>query len=200
MRPVAFLTSLFLILAQAPVTPTTPANSIVQLRAFFSDGTKGSCSGVSVQEEFGNFLTSDHCIGKRLELGGQQLMVIRQDPTEDIALVSLQRPSGIPAIRLGKAPMFRDKTEALGFAFQTSLLLSIGTIFQGELDFEGAGVSMVFIGNTMAGMSGGAIVNDEGKLVSLVKGGGKPGTTIQVFGLGVRYKAVKRMFLQGQMN
>lgn len=200
MRVFAFFLALGVLSAQTSPNPFPPFRSVAQLKIIFADGTEGSCSGVSVQEGLGNFLTSAHCLGKWGEINGKEISIRQIDQEDDIALISLGEPSGVPAIRLGKAPKFRDKTEALGFAFHSPLLVAIATIFQGELAFEGAGESMVFIGNTTAGMSGGAIVNANGQLVSLVKGGGKIGSVLQTFGLGVRYKAMKKMYLQGQMN
>lgn len=193
MRFVAFL----LALSIAPFTPQPVEQSIVHLKSRIGEDGM-SCSAVSIKEELGNFLSSLHCLGENLLVNGSPAQVLMKDENHDLMLVTINKPSGIPPIRLGGNPTRFTSTRALGYAFATDLLLSIPTTFQGELEFEGEENSGVFIGNTVGGMSGGAIVNSAGQLVGLVKGGGKVGSPYQWFGLGVPYAAVRKLYLEGQ--
>jgi len=196
------LTLLLTLLILSPI-PSPASNwpfsrisrSLVHLRVDKPDGSgKGTCTGFSVDELQGLYLTAGHCASGEVQAGDVRFDVLERGVETDLAL--LQAPVGLPALPLSPP---KEGEEYVGVGFPSGLArpFLFPMVFQGDLTLPGRGVKdSVFVGGAMSGMSGGPVVDRRGAAVSVITAGGRPGTDIQDITFGALYREMVRVVLK----
>jgi len=146
------------------------------------------CSGIVIDDQRDYVLTAEHCViyalrvGKRFTVNGKEGTVVMRDTPEDLAVVRVE-DLNLPAIKPSKKDLRQgDFVMTLGYAYgatdpqvRISNLVYKGSGVQvgdGWCDSSCYGVAIDHIG----GMSGGPVVDSDGKLVGIVQfGDGKTG-------------------------
>lgn len=149
---------------------------------------RGSCTIISI--EYPYFATAGHCLVGVMFIGEVIFDAVAVDTKNDIAIIKgdIKRPG----LRLGKKPHRGEKVLIMGYSAPPELLFWEALVV-GDFDPWMKGeVGVVTSANAAFGMSGGAIINEDGYLVGMITGGGNPSTAFQNIGTGVTYEALKR--------
>lgn len=154
------------------------------------DKTMG-CSAFSIKPEEGLFVTAGHCTAGALTAGRVTFGVVEVDKEADLAVIQADGLN-IPALQVAHPPKRGASYHAVGYPAGIPNPVLVPSVFQGEFPILGE-ESAVFVGNTLPGMSGGPIVDDNGIVVSVVLAGGNPATVVQNLGFGARFKALFRL-------
>ena len=149
--------------------PLLMEQSIVMLQMPNDEGVmKAVCSGVVVQTVPVPFIfTEAHCIDgadiTTMRVEGNALVEVARN--HDVVLLRVQGwlVKHVPARMAEKDPEIGSRVRAAGWAFGRFVAVTVGHI-SGEYDGE-----LYFDIECIRGMSGGPIVNDDGKVVSLVR-------------------------------
>lgn len=127
------------------------------------------CSATSVELPDGDLLTAKHCIGaETLNVNGRAVTVVR---AANVDLVVLRfadgKPSRLPKLKMRQKPLARGSFIAV-FGYP------LGEIFAGWSGTLGSYVAsdgMVWIDvHVVPGQSGGPVVDEQGRVVTIVKG------------------------------
>lgn len=147
------------------------AQSLVAL----SDARGNFCSGFVIDSKRDYILTANHCVDGQEEIlvDGKTSVVIHQDFKEDLAV--LQSETSKPALRPSARPIKRgSEVLSLGYAYgadtyqsRTSHVAYASVQVPEWCESSCVGVDNDHIG----GMSGGPVVDSDGKLVSNVQFG-----------------------------
>ena len=182
------------IVAFLGVTLTAPSLplSVVRFVTKLETGEVAYCSGFSISQEKKLYLTAKHCLVPELNWNGNVMVPVYIDET-DLAIVTTD--VGLPEMTLGNPPSPRDVVESIGFPFEMDALFFVPGKFQTNADL-GERVAL-FVGNMIPGMSGGPIVNTKDEVVSVVLGGGKPGSIVQIAGWGAQWEDLARVWKLG---
>jgi hypothetical protein len=138
------------------VEPADPSASVISV--YYQGEFVGS--GVVVGEDGGEFLvlTAWHVLpADSTSLGG--FYVVRADSTRDLALLSV--PGRAEALRVGESPRLGQRIRIFAH-YEDVAATTQGVISNPELGWVDAPI--------LAGMSGGAVVDDSGDLVGIVLG------------------------------
>jgi S1-C subfamily serine protease len=157
----------------AAVLPTQPRTARPQAR-----GPSQEPEGSAVALAHGLFVTAAHVLGQegqvllRLDDGRvYEAKVLARDPATDLAL--LESPAPARPIRWGEAPIQGADVCAVGNAFGLGISVACGVVSQTDVTHAGFNRIEDFLQTDAAtnpGMSGGALVNAEGKLVGVISG------------------------------
>lgn len=187
---------LFLPLSTTPST-TWPVvkikKSLVQLvvdKPAADGGGKGTCTGFSIDEIKGLYVTAAHCATGAVRAGDVEFEVIEVVDSPDVDLALLSADVVLPALPT-TPPKEAGDYLGVGFPAGSNKPFFFPMMYQGDID-KGA----VFVGSALGGMSGGPIVDKTGAVVSVITAGGRPGTQIQDITFGTVYKAMMRLILR----
>ena len=131
-----------------------------------------SCTGFSINQIHGYFLTAAHCVGTGLTVDATPATTIIVDEALDIALVMVDVHK--PALKPASEPQKGDPVAAVGYGndlsvslFRTGVVSAPRILLSAEVPGEWLMVSTPFI----QGMSGGPVVDAHGHLVSIIQRG-----------------------------
>jgi S1-C subfamily serine protease len=157
----------------AAVLPTRPRTARPQAR-----GPSQEPEGSAVALAHGLFVTAAHVLGQEgrvlLRLADGRVYeaeVLARDPASDLAL--LESPAPARPIRWGEAPIQGAEVCAVGNAFGLGISVACGVVSQTDVTHAGFNRIEHFLQTDAAtnpGMSGGALVNAEGRLVGVISG------------------------------
>lgn len=137
----------------------------------------GSCVGISTDKDY--FLTTAHVTidlymdSLYVEVGGDLHLasVVYMDTTTDLALLTTNDSSGVGVVDFGNSENLRygDKIKAQGYPgfMQTVCIETSGTVLR-------HGDRIWFLGFIAGGMSGGPLLNQDGKVIGLIVGFARP--------------------------
>jgi len=161
----------------------------------------GLCTAFSVNAAKAVWLTASHCYKEDLTIMlGEEYRVMKvpyRDEGDDGLMVLVTDPrtgAGIPALKLGPRPQSEDPVILRGFG---------GSYFQRQdgrfiADNVTGNVSdtpiMLFTAHGMPGMSGGPVLDKDGKVVSVILGGFQPGPMgFEILSYGTPYDHLKEV-------
>jgi S1-C subfamily serine protease len=175
------------------------APSVIRISATFEDST-GSCTAFSVNETPGRWITAAHCAAGDVTVGSLVFRPLEIDAEHDLAL--LETPHGLPPLLLGPQPVIGDSTLSVGYPLHAEKLVGVPSLYQGVFRMwpEDTIPFAIFSGNSMPGMSGGPILDRQGRVVSVVLGGGNPAQAYQNVGFGVPYAALRKLTMKWQIG
>jgi S1-C subfamily serine protease len=164
----------------APLTPeelSARLHASTARLANVSQGQEvGSCTAFSINEDRRYWMTAFHCLGEEMFIDGQIAWSIYKNETHD--LVVLQSP-GIarPALPLAtENPRVGDAIASLGYGYGFAIpQFRRGVVSLLELPGENIHILTekttvnVYDIQWMGGMSGGAVVNAAGEVISVVQ-------------------------------
>ncbi len=146
-----------------------PYTSIVRLTTF--DG-KGFCSGFVINEERHLVLTADHCLDRLPLIKGQPAPEVFHVPALDIAILDAPGVIGLDAFesRVEEVPP-NLKIAAVGYAGGEEEFTQMegAVIFPLADPAPGVGLMTLMSPAFKAGMSGGPILDPEGKVIGIVQ-------------------------------
>lgn len=196
----AFVTYLFGLIAHADGWPARKVLESVIRVSVEIQGSSGTCTAFSVDQQRGQFITAGHCAKGPMSLGHIAFAPLDENTEADLALVQASQ-GGLPALKLGGEPRTGDATLSVGYPLSSPKPMLIPSLYQGQFDaWNDGGNFAIFSGNPMVGMSGGPIVNTRGEVVSVVLGGGNPSQAFQNVGFGTPYQALRRILLKQRTN
>ena len=151
-------------------------------------------------------ITASHCVNDEVGYAelktahGANTRVIKLDKQHDIAL--LETEETMPPLELGPKPKLGDRVWQVGYGETGAgphvlffyLLPSYIQALKGETPLYNFHDMNTMAGNSFAGMSGGPIVDDNGKVVSSVIGGAPHDSDFGIIGNGSEYDALKKFF------
>jgi len=148
---------------------------------------KGHCTAFAIRFDPPTYVTSSHCLlDEAGVINGSKAVVVAVKGE----LAGLVVPDGkaIPALILGSKPELGDHIIAFGYGGPESIPFFFEGPYLGETKFHDVDHHLsYFQQNTMKGMSGGPIVNSEGRVVSVALCGGSYSPTDAQFGCGETY-------------
>lgn len=133
-----------------------------------TQGVNAICTAFSIDEKYGYWMTANHCVGKDETIDLTPAVTVWADPDNDVAILrsSLHKPA------LAPSPVgVRRGLPAAGFGYgyghtvpmMRSGHVSIADTTLGGLQGRWTLMDFSFIG----GMSGGPVVDDHGRVISL---------------------------------
>lgn len=164
--------------------------SIVRLTMTISeDGEEfdSVCTGEVIDNQRDFVLTADHCIGKAIKADGLDASPVWENKDADLAVLQvpgIDKPEIVPAFsKLSKG----DEVATTGYGYGMDK-----PIFRHEyvaepdnpMPYEGFSGKYLFVDNGyIGGMSGGPVVNQDGRMVGIVQMGDRDSG----FGRGIDY-------------
>lgn len=199
----SFLMNVYLLLnVQAYDWSTTLARveeSIVRVNADFidDDGDEAmkTCTGFIINQRENYVLTAHHCLGEQVRVDGMMSYIVKDSDRLDLTiLVNLASP-GRPALKPSSKQLRRGlPVAALGYGHaQASLTSKTGAIMAPAFTWHGfPGVYFLVDFGLVSGMSGGPMVDAEGRVVSInqqtdpdtMTGLGRPLSVLREFAKG----------------
>lgn len=127
------------------------------------------CTGFVINKH--RVMTAAHCVGEAMTADGIAVKVLKADETTDLALLDVD--TNKPALAFQDRPLERgDALTALGYGFGWTriLVLEVKVLL---VDYTPPGTDLaagMFVdGGYIGGMSGGPVVDANGKVVSIVQ-------------------------------
>ena len=172
----------------------------------------GHCSGFSVRSykaqgvPYGLFVSADHCVikGARYEIEGKpawpmdglieggKVTDTRYEGEDIVVFLSLDVQK--PELEIGLLPQTGETILGMGYGLDSPTPLFFdGLVISLNYLVDDMGYRMYFSNNWIPGMSGGPIINQKGKIVSVVQCGGHPASHYQNIGCGARYWTLAKM-------
>lgn len=148
--------------ATPPVKKFDTRASVIEIH-----NSKSFCSAFSIDKDKGLYITAAHCIEDNLMMQTSIVKPLAHNDEADLAII--QSNIHLPAIPLGDPPPLGSKVTAIGqldgYPFTYTVPL---TIYGVKISPE-HGYMFVFTGKdqVIEGMSGGPIVDEKGKAVSV---------------------------------
>lgn len=135
-----------------------------------------SCTAFSINEDRRYWMTAFHCLAPEMLLDGQIAWIVYKNETHDLAVLMAPGRSA-PALALADtAPAIGQTIAALGYGHGFPIpQFRVGTV--AALDLPGKEIDVITEKTTVTvfdvafieGMSGGAVVNTDGDVVSVVQ-------------------------------
>lgn len=177
---------------------TIPAQSIGRLEGTSVDGN-GQCTAFSIHAERAYWVTATHCLMKEMFIDGVRrvMRIIEQeDGVMGLAVIATDpRPEGgrVRALRMGKEPDAGDEMLQAGFGMNAPSLLLLRGPAIGPMPLPTEeGEPAFFMGmSNIEGMSGGPVLDEDGKVVSVIIG--RVQSAGQPLAFGAPYSKVKRL-------
>jgi S1-C subfamily serine protease len=162
--------------------------------AFGTAEDGGHCTLFMVNAKAHLAVSAYHCVAAggnwRVELPGRVALAIPTlvNPANDLAMFRVDDWTA-PSLRLRTAPVAPGTPlAAVGYPLGSLVpLFTFGTVSSPNSVLPGAPfpAGVVVFGNFIAGMSGGPILDEQGRVVSVVQAGGHAATEAQDLGYGV---------------
>lgn len=134
------------------------------------DGGAYVCTGFVIDQPRGYVLTAAHCLGEGLSADAWPAFPVWEDKEVDLAVIALTRAAK-PALKPVKAdPRMGQPVLAFGYGYgEHSPIVREGIVANPEMNITGLKKTwLVFSGGAIGGMSGGPIVDGNGKVLSIV--------------------------------
>lgn len=150
----------------------------------FGEMTEYGCSAWSYAPR--KFITAAHCVGSDMKIEDHPVFAVKTDTTEDLAVLVADVVK--PSLTLREAPVTRlEEVTGLGYGFSweyptvtfNKVLMFDYTPFPDEV-YPG----IWFQGGFIGGMSGGAVIDKDGMVISIVQRGNES------IGYGVSAKTI----------
>lgn len=125
------------------------------------------CTAFSMGDDY--FATASHCLpeGVPVTVYGKEFQVVQNDSTIDIAVFRTKEAVNVPALRMGPKPKQGDWVLSLGYlSGRQSITFFPGMVLHTDDPQFGFG-SFVTAGHSGTGMSGGPVVDGQGRVVSI---------------------------------
>ncbi len=134
------------------------------------DGVEGKCSAFSIDERRNLFLTAGHCIGTDLKLDGFQAAVVYTSKAHDLAVLVCFGVN-MRALTPSTQTMQRGTPVAtFGYGYGwIKIMLRSGEVAIPDIQINELGGERFLIANftLVGGMSGGPMVDTDGRVVSI---------------------------------
>jgi S1-C subfamily serine protease len=146
-----------------------------QQSVVYIQNTEGRCSGFMIAPH--RVMTAKHCVGEALTVDNKPATVLRMSEELDLALLEAEVKR--PLLTFRDAPIHRwEHLTAIGHAFgwprdADITALQVIVIFTSQPIEPDSANGMIVQGQFIGGMSGGPIVDQDGKVVSIVQRGGE---------------------------
>lgn len=183
----ALVGTLLLLIVSTPVGATKYPTSDM-IAAISIPG--GSCSAFSVHPA-GTYFTAAHCLHGGAELDGRSVTILLIDDQTDLGVF---KAKGRTAFLLGKAPKVGSVAYLAGYGAIPGVLIQWqGLVFATAVSPAEGIPPVLLIGTAVSpGMSGGPMINKDGKVISVISGGGDVTGTLRNLTGGVPYFAVEQ--------
>lgn len=180
---------------------TIPIDNSIGRLTFLAgeDEQKAVCTAFSINQKKAIWMTASHCVGKEMFVGElyRVMSVDYQDDGDEGIAVFKTDPrtgDGIPALKLGAPPKRGDRIETRGWGRGFLNFIFDGRVQVPSIFIEGIVPDLLLTtASGMEGMSGGPILDKDGKVISLILGGVTfDGSTYYTY--GVSYPHFKEVF------
>lgn len=156
----------------------------VQRMEITVDGQEGVCTAFSINDLRDYFLTAAHCFGEKMTVGGHEARLVLYDASADLMVLMVPESGEVPAIQMAKLRNCPDGTrdyvcqgqEVGGMGYGGGGLIPLfkaGPVMYPDAlipEWFGEKEHQMLVGWWwIGGMSGGPVVNQDGKLVSIVQ-------------------------------
>ncbi len=152
----------------------------------------GSCTGFVIETHL--VLTADHCLGEDMEADKQPATVVSADEGTDLLLLFVPTLAK-PALAFEDVPVTRfEMLTAIGYGFGWTqpTVIRATVMLVSQAPDEGVAPGIVVQGGYIHGMSGGPVVDDNGKVVSIAQ------QVSEGTGYGVDTKQIKAFLLKAR--
>jgi hypothetical protein len=174
---------------------TWPIDKIEPSMAKLHTGN-GQCSAFSIAP--GKWVTASHCLdGGPYLLNKIHAATLTEAEFGMYGLAVLTSDLKRPALRLGDKPKRGEDILQTGYGGGGPLIFYEGVVVLPAIVFDGAPLQFTSALG-MPGMSGGAIVNRKGKIVSVVIGAVKPTEVPTLIAYGTRWEDLRELLRRYQ--
>ncbi len=161
-------------------TPSVIERVVTQLSDidyFLSEDKGGHCTGVQVGIRW--ILTAEHCLPPQdssvdVTANGNVVRIIKRDASLDLALLETSESTTVPIMEIRKSPPRLGEEIAavgLGMAPGSDAEIVPPLVLRRSIARIGSNGYIYTDGTFIGGMSGGPVVDAEGKLIGLVRQG-----------------------------
>lgn len=160
----------------------------------FGGAVRYTCTGFAIAPK--QVMTAAHCVGTHMQADGSNVLPIWADKYFDLAVLADEKLTK-PALELREAPV--DRFEALtaigyGYGWTRLTVLQERVILVNYAVVGDAAKGLVVQGGYIGGMSGGPVVDADGKVVSVVQRGNAQ------IGYGVGTLLMRAFLLDAEMR